>query len=111
MLASGHAPDTWADMRGWGKGLLWFNGFNLGWYWPLLGPQMRAYVPGPLLREGSNEVVLMEFVRAPADASGEPLLLQCCRSPHCLLCQALCYVHVGHVVLPYGEFEACCFST
>ena len=37
-------------MSGWGKGLVWVNGFNLGWYWPLLGPQMTMYVPGPLLK-------------------------------------------------------------
>ena len=56
-------------MRGWGKGLMWINGFNLGWYWPLLGPQMRTYVPGPLLHEGLNEVVLLEFAVAPKNAS------------------------------------------
>ena len=66
-----HMADTWADMRGWGKGLLWVNGANLGWYWPLLGPQMRMFVPGPLLREGRNEVVLLEFARSPAVASGD----------------------------------------
>jgi hypothetical protein len=66
-----HMADTWADMRGWGKGLLWVNGANLGWYWPLLGPQMRMYVPGPLLREGRNDIVLLEFAQAPANASGE----------------------------------------
>ncbi len=66
----GHPPDTWADMRGWGKGLLWVNGFNLGWYWPLLGPQMRIYVPGPLLRAGSNEILLLEFAQVPEDATG-----------------------------------------
>ncbi|EIE24551.1 hypothetical protein COCSUDRAFT_46851 [Coccomyxa subellipsoidea C-169] len=65
----GHPPDTWADMRGWGKGLLWVNGFNLGWYWPLLGPQMRIYVPGPLLRAGSNEILLLEFAQVPEDAT------------------------------------------
>lgn len=74
MLATGHPPDTWVDMRGWGKGLLWVNGFNLGWYWPLLGPQMRTYVPGPLLREGDNEIVILEFVRVPDEASGESLI-------------------------------------
>lgn len=67
-----HPPDTWADMRGWGKGLLWVNGFNLGWYWPLLGPQMRVFVPGPLLRPGTNEIVMLEFARVPDDPAGKP---------------------------------------
>ncbi len=61
-------------MRGWGKGLLWVNGFNLGWYWPLLGPQMRIFVPGPLLRVGSNEILLLEFAQLSDDATGEPPL-------------------------------------
>ncbi|BDA42797.1 beta-galactosidase [Coccomyxa sp. Obi] len=65
----GHPPDTWADIRGWGKGLLWVNGFNLGWYWPLLGPQMRIFVPGPLLHEGSNEILLLEFAQLSDDAT------------------------------------------
>ena len=58
-------------MSGWGKGLVWVNGFNLGWYWPLLGPQMTMYVPGPLLKVSGNEVVLLEFAREASDLSGE----------------------------------------
>ena len=52
------------------QGLAWVNGFNLGWYWPAAGPQMTTYVPGPLLRAGGNDVVLLEFLCAPADAAG-----------------------------------------
>ncbi len=26
-----HPPDTYLSLRGWGKGLAWVNGFNLGW--------------------------------------------------------------------------------
>ena len=58
-------------MSGWGKGLVWVNGFNLGWYWPLLGPQMTMYVPGPLLKASGNEVVLLEFAQEASDLSGE----------------------------------------
>ena len=32
----GHLPDTFASVRGWGKGLAWINGFNLGWCAPYL---------------------------------------------------------------------------
>jgi len=66
----GHPPDTFLDMTGWGKGLVWVNGFNLGWYWPLLGPQMTTYIPGPLLRAGDNELVLLEFSQQATDLSG-----------------------------------------
>ena len=62
---TGYPADTFLDLSGWGKGLVWVNGFNLGWYWPLLGPQMTMYVPGPLLKVSGNEVVLLEFAARP----------------------------------------------
>lgn len=31
---------TFFDSRGWGHGVLLINGYNLGRYWPLLGPQV-----------------------------------------------------------------------
>ena len=34
--------DTFFDSRGWGKGQLFINGYNLGRYWPLVGPQVRS---------------------------------------------------------------------
>ena len=71
---TGYPADTFLDMSGWGKGLVWVNGFNLGWYWPLLGPQMTMYVPGPLLRVSENEVVLLEFAQEASDLSGEAVL-------------------------------------
>ena len=45
-------------MKGWGKGILFINGANLGRYWSV-GPQRTLYVPGPLLREGVNKVSVM----------------------------------------------------
>ena len=59
--AGGHPPSTWADLSGWGKGLLFVNGVNLGYYWPAKGPQTRQYVPGPILKTGGNEIVLIEL--------------------------------------------------
>ncbi|KAK9828756.1 hypothetical protein WJX72_001937 [[Myrmecia] bisecta] len=57
---NGHHPDTYLSVKGWGKGVAWVNGFNLGWYWPMKGPQMTMYVPGPVLRNGENEIILLE---------------------------------------------------
>jgi hypothetical protein len=31
------------------QGLAFINGFNLGWYWPELGPQQTLYIPGQRL--------------------------------------------------------------
>ncbi|KAK9843733.1 hypothetical protein WJX81_004122 [Elliptochloris bilobata] len=67
--AEGTLPDTYIDVRGWGKGLLWVNGFNLGWFWPSAGPQEAQYVPGPLLQDGENEVILLETEVLPTNPS------------------------------------------
>ena len=52
--------DTFLDPTGWTKGNAWVNGFALGRYWSR-GPQRRLYVPGPALRPGRNEIVLLEL--------------------------------------------------
>jgi hypothetical protein len=62
-----HLACSYLSTRGWGKGIAWVNGFNLGWYWPSKGPQMTLYVPGPVLRPGDNDVVFLEVESAPAD--------------------------------------------
>lgn len=51
--------DTFLDMRGFGKGVLFVNGRNLGRYWSA-GPQDALYVPGAWLRPGVNEVIVFE---------------------------------------------------
>ncbi|MEV4438158.1 beta-galactosidase family protein [Streptomyces sp. NPDC049577] len=52
--------------RGWVRGFVWVNGFCLGRYWAA-GPQRALYVPGPVLVEGGNEVLVLEF-----EGAGEP---------------------------------------
>ncbi|MFC5467387.1 glycoside hydrolase family 35 protein [Cohnella suwonensis] len=52
--------DTFLDMEGWTKGVAFINGFNLGRYWNK-GPQRTLYVPAPLLRQGDNEIVVLEL--------------------------------------------------
>eukprot|EP00887_Chlorella_sp_A99_P001001 scaffold5.g1001.t1 len=66
---TGHLADTYLAIHGWGKGVAWVNGFNLGWYWPSRGPQMTLYVPGAALREGENEIVLLEVECARPDVT------------------------------------------
>ncbi|WP_337101043.1 glycoside hydrolase family 35 protein [Paenibacillus sp. YIM B09110] len=51
--------DTFIDMSGWTKGVVYVNGFNLGRYWNR-GPQQTLYVPAPLLRKGVNEIIVFE---------------------------------------------------
>ncbi|KAK3241656.1 hypothetical protein CYMTET_48599 [Cymbomonas tetramitiformis] len=48
-----HPSGTFMDMSGWHKGVCAINGFLLGRYWQV-GPQFTLYVPGSLLRWGTN---------------------------------------------------------
>jgi len=52
--------DTFVCLEGWTKGVVWINGFNLGRYWEK-GPQKTLYLPGPLLRKGLNEIIILEL--------------------------------------------------
>ena len=51
--------DTFLDMRGWNKGVVWVNGHNLGKYWNI-GPQQTLFVPGCWLNKGKNELIIFE---------------------------------------------------
>ncbi|KAG0436340.1 hypothetical protein HPB47_018005, partial [Ixodes persulcatus] len=45
-------------------GFAFLNNFNLGRYWPAMGPQMTLYVPSVLFKE-RNRLLLLELERAP----------------------------------------------
>lgn len=53
--------DTFLDMSGWGKGIVFVNGHNLGRYWQV-GPQQTLYVPGVWLKKGNNIVQVFEQI-------------------------------------------------
>jgi hypothetical protein len=63
-----HTADSYLDTRGLGKGIAWVNGFNLGWYWPTMGPQMTLYVPGPVLQPGDNDILILEVEKVGGQA-------------------------------------------
>ncbi len=53
--------DTFLDLRSWGKGVVWVNGHCLGRYWDI-GPTQTAYVPGPWLKKGKNEIEILDLL-------------------------------------------------
>jgi beta-galactosidase len=57
--------DTYLDMKGWKKGLVWINGHNLGRFWDA-GPQERLFVPGCWLTKGANEIIVFDIDRTVA---------------------------------------------
>lgn len=51
--------DTYVDTAGFGKGVVFVNGFNLGRFWEI-GPQKTLYLPAPLLKKGKNSIIIFE---------------------------------------------------
>lgn len=56
----GVSGDTFLDMSSWGQGVVWINGRCLGRYWSI-GPTQTMYLPGPWIRRGRNEVVVLDL--------------------------------------------------
>lgn len=66
--------DTFVDTKGFGKGCVFINGFNLGRFWEI-GPQKRLYLPAPLLKKGLNSIIVFETEGKSTDSiflCGEP---------------------------------------
>ena len=55
--------DTFLKVPGWSKGQAFVNGFNLGRYWPVVGPQQTLFVPANVLSMNKQtiSVVLLEL--------------------------------------------------
>lgn len=52
--------DTFLDFSPLGHGYAWINGFNLGRY-DSAGPQMTLYVPGGILKDKDNELIILDI--------------------------------------------------
>ncbi|KAM4658199.1 beta-galactosidase isoform 3-T3 [Amazona ochrocephala] len=58
--------DTYVKFPGWTKGQIWINGFNLGRYWPVRGPQLTLFVPRNILVSSvPNNITVLELERSP----------------------------------------------
>lgn len=59
--------DSFLNPRNWTKGVAFLNGFNLGRYWPVMGPQITLYIPGILFHPypKQNNLILLELESAP----------------------------------------------
>ena len=72
------AADTFIDTTGFGKGVAFVNGVDVGRFWDV-GPITSLYVPHGLTRAGVNELVLFETegkVGSTISLRSEPLIHQ-----------------------------------
>ena len=51
--------DTYLDLSGFGKGVAFVNGVNIGRFWNV-GPTLSLYIPHSLLKEGRNRIIIFE---------------------------------------------------
>ena len=61
--------DTFLNLPGWSKGQAFVNGFNVGRYWPVIGPQITLFVPANVvsLKQKTASVLLLELDEAPCE--------------------------------------------
>lgn len=66
--------DTFLLTPGWEKGIAFLNGFNLGRYWPGMGPQVTLYVPKGILRPfpEDNTLIIFELQHSTCAPSSLP---------------------------------------
>ncbi|XP_055943639.1 beta-galactosidase-like isoform X1 [Argiope bruennichi] len=69
MPSSVQILDTFLKVDGWHKGVAFLNQFNLGRYWPIIGPQLTLYSPSTLFQNSStvNRITLFELENSPCD--------------------------------------------
>lgn len=68
--------DSFLQVTGWSKGVAFLNGYNLGRYWPLAGPQETLYAPSVFFKSGKNTIVLFEQERSPCSKTADKCVVQ-----------------------------------
>jgi beta-galactosidase len=69
LYASNAEHSMYLSMAGWGSGYVWINGKLLSRYWTTAGPQETIFIPNSMLRVGGNDIVVLELLGAPSDAT------------------------------------------
>jgi hypothetical protein len=59
--------DTFLQLSGWTKEVVWVNGENLGRYW-IVGPQQTLYLPGCYLQKTKNTITILAL--EPSEKQG-----------------------------------------
>lgn len=62
------------------QGQVWINGFNLGRYWPVRGPQVTLFVPASILSTvAPNNVTVLELEGSPCATA--PCVVEFTKTP------------------------------
>lgn len=74
---------TFLDPSGFYRGIALLNGFNLGRYWPIAGPQVTLFVPASVLNPNPQENVLtlLELEKAPCMGTGNKGVVKFVENP------------------------------
>jgi beta-galactosidase len=57
--------DTYFNLSGYSKGVVFVNGKNLGRFWNI-GPQQKIFCPANWLKKGNNEILVFDFYNTVA---------------------------------------------
>ena len=60
LKVDGQPEDTFVKLPGFKKGVIFVNGRILSRYWEV-GPQHSAYLPAPFMKQGDNEIIVLEL--------------------------------------------------
>ena len=60
LKVEGKPEDTFVKLPGFKKGVIFVNGRILSRYWEV-GPQHSAYLPAPFMKQGDNEIIVLEL--------------------------------------------------
>lgn len=71
--------DTFLRLDGWSKGVAYVNGFNLGRYWPAMGPQVTLYVPQTLIKCGAVNTMYIFEQERPACRNSDGTVSATCQ--------------------------------
>ncbi len=56
------AHDTVMNLQGFTRGVVFINGFNLGRHWTIENSPNKLFIPAPLLKIGTNEIVVFDVL-------------------------------------------------
>lgn len=59
LLKIDEVKETFVDLEGFGKGVLFVNGHHCGRFYDV-GPTLSLYVPGSFLKKGNNQIIIFE---------------------------------------------------